>query len=69
MASEASYVYIWSGQKFIKKCQNSQFEEFFEKLKLAVKTVTLGILTKNRVFRVFTPTEVELFSNESFSHK
>ena len=30
---------------------------------------TVGILTKNRVFRVFTPTEVELFSNESFNQK
>ena len=37
IASEASYVYIWSGQKLIKNAKNGQFGEFFEKLKLAVK--------------------------------
>ena len=33
IASEASYVYILSGQKFI----NGQFWRIYEKLKLAVK--------------------------------
>ena len=36
IASEASYVYILSGQKFIKNAQNSQFWRLFENLKLAV---------------------------------
>ena len=31
-ASEASYVYIWNGQKFIKNAKNSQFDEFFKSL-------------------------------------
>ena len=30
MASEASYVYILSGQKFIEKAKNSQFGEFWK---------------------------------------
>ena len=37
MATEASYVYILSGQKFIKKAKNGQFGRVFENLKLAVK--------------------------------
>ena len=37
IASEASYVYILSGQKFIKNAKNGQFRRVFEKLKLAVK--------------------------------
>ena len=37
IASEASYVYILSGQKFIKKAKNGQFWRGFENLKLAVK--------------------------------
>ena len=37
IASEASYIYILSGQKFIKKAKNGQFWRVFEKLKLAVK--------------------------------
>ena len=37
IASEASYVYILSGQKFIKNAQNGQFWRVFENLKLAVK--------------------------------
>ena len=36
-ASEASYVYILSGQKFIKNVKNSQFWRVFEHLKLPVK--------------------------------
>ena len=32
-----SYVYILSGQKFIKNAKNSSFWRFFENLKLAVK--------------------------------
>ena len=35
--SEASNVYILSGQKLIKTAQNGQFGEFLENLKLAVK--------------------------------
>ena len=30
MASEASYIYILSGQKFIKNAKNSQFGEFLK---------------------------------------
>ena len=37
IASEASYVYILSGQKFIKNAKNGQFLRVFEKLKFAVK--------------------------------
>ena len=37
MASEASYVYILSGQKFIKNAKNGPFWRVFENLKLAVK--------------------------------
>ena len=37
IANEASYVYILSGQKFIKNAKNSSFWRFFENLKLAVK--------------------------------
>ena len=33
MATEASYVYILSGQKFIKNTKNGQFWRIFEKLK------------------------------------
>ena len=37
IASEASYVYILNGQKFIKKAKNCPFWRVFENLKLAVK--------------------------------
>ena len=37
VVSEASYVYILSGQKFIKNAKNDQFWRAFEKLKLTVK--------------------------------
>ena len=37
IASEASNVYILSGQKLIKIVKNGQFGDFLEKLKLAVK--------------------------------
>ena len=37
IASEASYVYILSGQKLIKNAQNGPFWRVLEKLKLAVK--------------------------------
>ena len=36
IASEASYVYILSGQKFIKNAKNGPFCRVFENLKLAV---------------------------------
>ena len=36
-ASEASYVYILSGQKFLKNAKNGLFWRFFEYLKLAVQ--------------------------------
>ena len=39
IASEASYVYMLSGQKFIKNTKNGQLWRVFENLKLAVKTV------------------------------
>ena len=35
--SEASYVYIMSGQKFMKNAKNSQIWRVFQNLKLAVK--------------------------------
>ena len=37
IASEASYVYILSGQKLIKNAKNGPFWREFENLKLAVK--------------------------------
>ena len=37
IASEASYVYILSGQKLIKNAKNGPFLQVFENLKLAVK--------------------------------
>ena len=37
IASEASYVYILSGQKLIKNVKNCQFWRVFENLKFAVK--------------------------------
>ena len=37
IASERSYVYILSGQKFIKNAQKNQFWQVFENLKLEVK--------------------------------
>ena len=37
IASEASYVYILSGQKLIKNAKNETFWRVFENLKLAVK--------------------------------
>ena len=37
IASEASYVYILSGQKCIKNAKNGPFSRVFENLKLAVK--------------------------------
>ena len=37
IASEASYPYILSGQKFIKNAKNGPFLQVFENLKLAVK--------------------------------
>ena len=37
IASEARYVYIFSGQKLIKNAKNGPFWRVFENLKLAVK--------------------------------
>ena len=37
IASEASYVYILSGQKLIKNAKKGPFWRVFEKLKLTVK--------------------------------
>ncbi len=37
IASEASYVYIFSGQKLIKNAEIGPFWQVFENLKLAVK--------------------------------
>ena len=36
-ANEASYIYIWSGQKFIQNAKNGQFGKVFENVKLEVK--------------------------------
>ena len=40
IASEASYVYILSGQKLIKNAENGQFWRVFEKLNLRSNSVT-----------------------------
>ena len=40
IASEASYVYILSGQKFIKKAKKGQFGEFIENWSLQSNSVT-----------------------------
>ena len=40
IASEASYVYILSGQKLIKNAKNSQFGEFLKILSLRSNSVT-----------------------------
>ena len=37
IASEASYIYIFSGQKFIKNVKNGPFWRVFENLMLSVK--------------------------------
>ena len=46
-ASEASYVYILSGQKVIKKAKNGPFWQVFENLKLAVRS---GSVTRQGTF-------------------
>ena len=40
IASEASYVYIWSGQKFIKNAKNGQLGEFLKTWSLRSNSVT-----------------------------
>ena len=40
IASEASYIYILSGQKFIKKAKNAQFREFLKTRSLLSNSVT-----------------------------
>ena len=37
IASEASFIYILSGQKFIKSAKNGPFWQVFENLKIAIK--------------------------------
>ena len=51
IASEASYVYILSEQKFIKNAKNYPSGRVFESLKLAVKTVLpeMSILKRQRL--------------------
>ena len=51
IASEASYVYILSGQKFVKNAKNGQFLRVFESLKLARQTVLpdMSILTGKKI--------------------
>ena len=39
-ASEASYVYILSGQKFIKNAKNGQFRQVFENMNFQSNSVT-----------------------------
>ena len=46
-ASEASYVYILSGQKFIKNAKNGQFWRVFENLKFEVKQCYQQKLVEN----------------------
>ena len=41
IASEASYVYILSGQKFIKNAEKGQFLRVFDKPEVCVQTVLL----------------------------
>ena len=47
MASEASYVYILSGQKLIKNAKNVVFLRDLDTYKLAVKQFYLRILVEN----------------------
>ena len=47
IASEASYVFILSGQKFIKNAKNGQFWRDFENLKLTVKQSVTRQVTFN----------------------
>ena len=46
IASKASYLYILSGQKFIKDAQSGPFWRVFENLKLAAKHVTRQVSLK-----------------------
>ena len=39
-ANEASYIYIWSGQKFIQNAKNGQFGEFLKTWCLRLNSVT-----------------------------
>ena len=52
IASEASYVYILSGQKFIKDAKNGQFWRVFENLNLLSNSVTrqVNFNIKNAIF-------------------
>ena len=49
IASEASYVYILSGQKFIKNAKNSQFGDIFEKLKWSNSVTRKVILIRQKM--------------------
>ena len=52
MASEASYVYIFSGQKFIKNAENAEngtFWRVFENLELAVKQCYRSVLLGQKI--------------------
>ena len=51
IASEASYVYILSGQKFIKNVKNCQFWRFLEKPKDCCQTVLpdMSLLTGKKI--------------------
>ena len=54
IASEASYVYILSGQKFIKNGKNDQFWRVFEKCDFFGEFQTLCLLLKRRRRREFS---------------
>ena len=47
IASEASYIYILSGQKLFKNAQNGSFWRVFENLKLAGKQCYQTALVEN----------------------
>ena len=51
IASEASYVYILSGQKFIKNAKNDQFGEFLKNLKVAVKQSYQSLLIGQKLVK------------------
>ena len=56
MASEASYIYILSGQKLLKKVKNSQFWRVFENLSTGCSQTVLpdrSLLIKNVSFEVY----------------
>ena len=63
IASEASYVYILSGQKFIINAKKSQFWRVYENLQFAVKQCFQTKLVENAKIGKFKIRHFEWFSN------